>query len=268
MMTATGKAPGPLVAERAGPLLRLELHRPAVHNALNDELLRALGAALHAATADPAVRVVVLAGAGPKAFSAGADLDELAGLSANEARAVLRTGQELLRRLAGMPVPVIAEVGGLALGGGLELALACTFIVASRDARFGFPESGLGLMPGYGGTQRLPRLIGSGPALHLMLTGTRMDADRAYQLGLVAVPPVAAEALRATTDEIARQVASRGPHAVRLILEAVAAGAEASLDTALRLEHTLASLAIASPEGKEGITAFLEHRPPAFGDSQ
>lgn len=267
-MVATDKAPGPLVAERSGSLLRLELHRPAVHNALNDELLRALSTALQVAAADPTVRVVVLAGAGHKAFSAGADLDEFAGLSATEAWTVLRTGQELLRQLGGMPVPVIAEVGGLALGGGFELALACTFVIASRDARFAFPESGLGLMPGYGGTQRLSRLVGSGPALHLMLTGARMDAERAYQLGLVAVPPVATEALRATTDEIARQIASRGPHAVRLVLEAVAAGAEAPLDVGLRLEHTLAALAIASPEGKEGITAFREHRPPTFEDSR
>ncbi|MGH3320085.1 MAG: enoyl-CoA hydratase/isomerase family protein [Streptosporangiaceae bacterium] len=269
-MTAptAGETSGPLATDRDGSLLRVVLDRPAVHNALSGELLGALGATLRAAAGDTSVRVVVLSGAGDRAFSAGADLDELAGLSAGAARTVLRRGQDVLWQLEHMPVPVIAAVDGLALGGGFELALACSFVVASTSARFGFPETGLGLMPGYGGTQRLPRLVGRGPALHLMLTGARMGAERAHQLGLVAVPPMSPAELPGAADEIARRVASRGPRANRQVLEAVSAGSEASLDTALRLESTLAALAIASPEGAEGVSAFRERRDPTFEDSE
>lgn len=258
----------PLAQRRDGPLLHLVLDRPAVHNALDGALLDALDEALQAAAADPSVRVVTLTGAGRKAFSAGADLDELAGLSAGDARRALGRGQRVLQRVERMPVPVIAAVNGLALGGGFELALACSFVIASTSAAFGLPETGLGLMPGYGGTQRLPRLIGRQPALHLILTGERMGAERAYQLGLVAVPPVSPDELSAAAGEIALRVAARGPQANHRVLEAVSTGIDAPLDTALRLESTLAALAVASSEAAEGIRAFRERRTPSFEDGR
>lgn len=258
----------PLVQRREGGLLHLVLNRPAVHNALNGALLRALDEVLGAAAADPAVRVVILTGAGGKAFCAGADLDELAGLPAGDAHRELWRGQQVLQRLEQLPVPVIAAVNGLALGGGFELALACSFLMASTSAAFGLPETGLGLIPGYGATQRLPRLIGRPSALHLILTGERMDAARAYQLGVLPVPPVSPEELPAAAGQTAARIAARGPQANRRALEAVTAGMEAPLGAGLRLESSLAALAAASPEAAEGIRAFRDRRAPRFGDDR
>ncbi|WP_329254629.1 enoyl-CoA hydratase-related protein [Actinoallomurus sp. NBC_01490] len=253
-----------LLTERRDATLWLTLNRPGVHNALNAELLGRLDDALDEAAADTGVRAIVLTGAGTKAFSAGADLGELAGLPAERAHQVLARGGRIVGRLERSPVPVIAAVGGLALGGGFELALACSFIVAAERASFGLPETGLGLIPGYGGTQRLPRLIGRQAALHAILTGERITADRAYGLGMVAVPPVPREDLDATAERIAATVASRGPHASGRVLEAVASGLDSSLEAGLRLETGLAALCVADPEAAEGIAAFREHRAPAF----
>ena len=162
-----------------GPVAVLELNRPAAHNTLNRAVLDALDRTLDELAGDDMTRAVVIAGAGGKSFCAGADLDELTGLTATQAHELLGRGQRLFDRIQHYPLPVIAAVNGWALGGGFELALACSFIVAATDAKFGLPEAGLGLMPGYGGTQRLPGLVGRQLALSLMLTGTRLDAARA-----------------------------------------------------------------------------------------
>lgn len=254
-----------LRSERRGAVLVLTLDRPAVHNALDRTVLDALGAAVRGASAD-GVRAIVLTGAGDKAFSAGADLKELAGMDADRARATIDHGQAVFRDVESCGVPVIAAVNGLALGGGFELVLSCTFSILSTRARLGLPESSLGLIPGYGGTQRLPRVVGAPVAAHLMLTGSRLDADRAHALGLSPVPPVAPELLLATSVEVAETIAAQGPRAVRAILSALHAGRDATLPAGLALESGLAALSIAGAESTEGIAAFLERRTPDFAD--
>ena len=259
-------APESLLVERAGPVTTLTINRPEAYNALNAEVLLALRDAVRTAEAEPAVRVVVLTGTGPKAFSAGADLKELEGMSPDRAHETLRFGQRVLRDIERAAVPVIAAVNGVALGGGFELALATTFPVLSTRASLGLPESGLGLTPGYGGTQRLPRAIGAQTAAHLMLTGTRLAAARAYQLGLTPVPPVAPDELLDAVTAIAETIAAQGPRAVRSILAAIEGGRDAALDAGLELETGLAALAVSGAESDEGIAAFLQRRSANFPD--
>ncbi|NGP07786.1 enoyl-CoA hydratase/isomerase family protein [Rhodococcus sp. 14C212] len=252
----------------AGAVTTLTINRPEAFNALNTDVLHALRDAVTAAAADPAVRAVVLTGSGEKAFSAGADLKELAGMGPDRARDVMSSGQQIFRALETASVPVIAAVNGLALGGGFELILAATFPVLSTKASLGLPESGLGLIPGYGGTQRLPRAVGQRVAAHLMLTGSRLDADRAYALGLTPIPPVTPEALLPTAREIAEKIAAQGPHAVHAILQALEVGRDAPLDAGLAIETGLAALAVAGAESTEGISAFLERRPAKFANPE
>ena len=180
------------------------------------------------------------------------------------AYAIMQAGQSALRDIEQAEVPVIAAVNGLALGGGFELALAATFPVLSARAALGLPESGLGLIPGYGGTQRLPRAIGERLAAHLMLTGSRLDADRGFALGITPVPPVDRGELMVTTMGIAQTIATQGPTAVRSILRALEVGRGSSLDAGLAVETGLAALAIAGEESTEGMNAFLERRPTSF----
>lgn len=255
-----------LLQDADGVVRIFTLHRPAAYNALSSALLRELSAALTTCVADPGVRAVVITGSGTKAFSAGADLGELKGLSAEDAHSVLAAGQQLLQRLEALPVPVVAAVNGLALGGGFELTLACTLMVSAETASFGLPEAGLGLIPGYGGTQRLPRLVGRANAAHLMLTGDRLSAARAYELGLLATAPVPPDELQKTALALAHQIAGRSPQAVRAILTALRLGADCPIETGLALESALAALAVASTDAAEGIGAFLEKRVPAFQD--
>jgi len=252
--------------DRDGPVTTVRIARPEVANALNADVLAALDAIVGQAATEPGTRVVVLTGAGEKAFSAGADLGELEHLDAAAARATLARGQAVLRRIERSPIPVIAAVNGLALGGGFELVLACAFAVVSERAEFGLPEAGLGLMPGYGGTQRLTRLAGPHVARFVMLTGRRLDAWRAHALGLAVVPPVAPGELAATADELAHEVAARGPAACRSILDAVDRAGDTPLETGLALETSLAAMAVAGDESGEGIAAFREKRRPAFDD--
>ncbi|MFE5191442.1 enoyl-CoA hydratase/isomerase family protein [Streptomyces sp. NPDC056628] len=259
-------APEALVIECVGPVTTLTINRPEAFNALNAGVLAELRQAVLEAEADPAVRAVVVTGTGDKAFSAGADLKELAGMTTDRAHETMRSGQRVMRDIERAAVPVIAAVNGVALGGGFELVLASTFSVLSTRASLGLPESGLGLIPGYGGTQRLPRAVGAQTAAHLMLTGARLNADRAYQLGLTPVPPVAPEDLLATAVAMAEKIAAQGPLAVRSILTALEAGRGALLDTGLQLETGLAALAIGGAESDEGINAFLERRPAVFAD--
>ena len=184
----------------------------------------------------------------------------------DEAADAIAAGQATMDRVAAADVPVVAAVDGLALGGGFELALAATFTVLSESASLGLPESGLGLIPGYGGTQRLPRAIGARTATYLMTTGTRLDARRAYELGLSPVAPVPSARLVDTAHEIADRIAAQGPRAVRSILRAVRGGADGSLATGLGLEAGLAALAVAGAESAEGVEAFLARRTPRFVD--
>lgn len=257
-----------VLVEHRQHVTTLSLNRPEAFNALNAEVLGALRDQVLAAAADAATRAVVITGRGEKAFSAGADLKELQGMDSDRAHEIMRRGQEVMREIERAAIPIIAAVNGVALGGGLELVLACTFPVLSTRASLGLPESGLGLIPGYGGTQRLPRAVGPQVAAHLMLTGSRLDAERAHQLGLTPVPPVAPEALMATATAVANKVAAQGPTAVRSILTALEAGRDASLDAGLRLETGLAALAVGGAESSEGIDAFLERRTPAFTDPE
>lgn len=205
--------------ESTGDIVTLTINRPEAFNALDGEVIGALAAEVGAAAA-VGLRAVIITGAGEKAFSAGADLKELAGMGPDQAQETITRGQQAFRAIEQAPIPVIAAVNGLALGGGFELILACTFPVLSTKASMGLPESGLGLIPGYGGTQRLPRVLGEKVAAHLMLTGTRLDADRAYTLGLTPLPPVDPTELLATAKAMADKIAAQGPLAVRAILRA------------------------------------------------
>ena len=263
MRAATTSATELAVTEEdAGALWWVTLNRPAVHNALDAAIFDALDDVCARAERDPDLRVVILTGAGPKAFSAGADLHELTGRDADSAHRILARGRAVLDRIGALPVPVVAAVNGIALGGGFELALACTFVVAATNASFGLPETGLGLMPGYGGTQRLPAAIGRGPALRIMLTGDRLSAAEAGAAGLLAVPPVPADELRDTCDALARRIASRGPLATTRVLRAVRAGDR--MRAGLDHELLLASMAVGSEEAAEGVAAFQQRRTPSF----
>jgi enoyl-CoA hydratase len=248
----------------AGPVLWLTINRPEKHNALNAGVLDCLHAAVVRAGLDPGIRVVLVTGAGDRAFCAGADLDELRGIDAVRANKVLQRGGQVMRAIDTSPVPVIAVVNGVALGGGFELALASSFIVASDQASFGLPETGLGLLPGFGGTQRLPRAVGLHAARRLSITGGRLSAGDAYRIGLLLDPPCPTDELIDRASTVAHQIASRGPEATASALLATGTATDASLDTGLELERALAAVCIASEEGSEGIAAFLERRRPAF----
>jgi enoyl-CoA hydratase len=251
-----------VTCEIDGALARLTINRPEARNALNRAVFEGLEVALDAVVATPEVSAIILTGAGDRAFCAGADLDELRDLSGIEARALLGTGQRVLRRIETLGIPTVAAVRGWAVGGGFELALACPLVVAGASARFAFPEAGLGLMPGYGGTQRLTHAVGAKTALSLMLTGESLDAKRAWDLGLLARPPVDDDSLADAAMDLAMHVASRSASAIGLILEGVAAALP--VGEGLRHETALAALATSSPDALEGIAAFLDKRTPAF----
>jgi enoyl-CoA hydratase len=255
----------PVIVEDHNQFTTLVINRPHVHNALNARVIAELDAAIVRALARSSTRAIVVTGMGDKAFSAGADLDELADLSAERAVDLLASGQQLMRRIAHCPVPVIAAVNGVALGGGFEVALAATFAVVAKHASFGLPEAGLGLIPGYGGTQRLPALVGTAVAAHVMLVGERISAARAFELGLTPIEPVAREHLRETAQELAQAVASKGPRAIRFILRAMRTSAEGS-EPGFELEAALAALATCGTEASAGINAFLDKRRPEFAD--
>ncbi len=244
-------------------LARLTVNRPDKLNALNGTVIGELGQAAAALESDPAVRAVILTGAGPKAFVAGADISELAGQNPLEGKARALRGQAVFRQFEGMGKPVIAAVNGFALGGGCELAMACHIRFASENAKFGQPEVKLGISPGYGGTVRLPRLIGRGRALELLLTGQMIDAQEAWRLGLVnRVLP--ADQLLPQTEALARSIMEQGPQAVRAVLELVDAGYEMAQADALLLEANLFGLLSATADMQEGTAAFLAKRPPRF----
>ena len=241
----------------------LTIARPAKLNALNRAALAELSAAFEAVGADPAVRVLIITGAGPKAFVAGADIAEFEGLSPDDAVRYARQGQAVFDALAALPVPSIAAINGYALGGGCELALACTFRIAADTARLGLPETSLGLLPGFGGTQRLARSIGRQQALELILTGRQVAAEEALRLGLV-LRVVPAEQVLDEAHALASQLALRAPVALRYAREAVADGLDRPLADGLALEARLFGLAAATDDMREGVRAFLEKRQPSF----
>jgi enoyl-CoA hydratase len=252
-----------LLLEVQDSIATLTLNRPKVLNALNDQLFRELDDALDALAADDAVRVVILTGAGEKAFAAGADIQELARVSAEEGRQLAARGQRVMGKLERLGKPVLACIHGFALGGGCELAMACTFRIASEAARLGQPEVKLGLIPGYGGSQRLPRLIGQGAAMKLLLTGDMISAAEALRLGLVEEVVPAAE-LMPRARQLAALIAGMAPLAIRHCLAAVHDGAELPLDRALALEASLFGLCCATADKAEGTAAFLEKRAPQW----
>ena len=252
-----------VLVEDIGAQRWLTINRPDKLNALNREVLAALEAGFAGALATPGVRVVVLTGAGEKAFVAGADIAEFVGLPAAALRAMGERGQRVFDAIAGSPKPVIAAVNGFALGGGCELAMAAHLRVAATTARFGQPEVKLGLIPGYGGTQRLPRLVGRARALELLLTGRMIDAETALAWGLVnrVVPPAE---LRAAAGALADEILAVSPLAVTRCLEAVRGGMECALGEGLALEAALFGLCAPTEDMREGVAAFLEKRPPGF----
>ncbi|MFV9428996.1 enoyl-CoA hydratase/isomerase family protein [Rhodococcus aetherivorans] len=250
-----------------GAVRVLEINRPEAMNALNGRLIRDVRDEVVRAAADPSVRVAVLTGTGTRAFSAGADLEELDGLDVASAQRIMHEGQQAFCDIASADVPVIAAVNGLALGGGFELVLASTFALTSESASFGLPESRLGLIPGYGGTQRLAPLVGQAAAAQLMLTGERLTAQRAYELGLTVLPPVAPELLMTETMKVAHVVAGNGPAAIRSILHLVRqAHGSSSQAERLAAETDAAVEAIVGAESTEGIQAFRERRTAGFPD--
>jgi enoyl-CoA hydratase len=241
----------------------LTVNRPEVRNALNRAAVEEIDRAVEAAAEDPGVGVLVLTGAGDKAFVAGADIKELAEQAPIEGREYALRGQRVFSRLETLGKPSIAAVNGFALGGGCELAMACTMRIASTKAKFGQPEVNLGLIPGYGGTQRLGRLVGKGLAMDLVLSGRLIDAEEAMRIGLVSRITAPDELLPAAR-EIAAALLGKGPVALRFAIEAVQRGLEMPLEEALHLEATLFGLACASEDMKEGTRAFLEKRPAKF----
>ncbi len=248
---------------KKGAIAYVTLNRPKVLNALNQKTWQELRKAFEDARDDAAVRGVILTGAGDKAFIAGADISELAHVTAVEAEKSSSYGQEVLNLVENLGKPVIAAVNGFALGGGCETAMACTIRVAVENAKFGQPEVKLGVIPGGGGTQRLPRLVGQGRALQLILSGEMISAQEAYRIGLVnEVVPTADLITRAET--ILKQIFSNAPLAVKYSLEAVNKGLESSQAEGLSLEASLFGICAGTEDKKEGTTAFLEKRKPQF----
>jgi enoyl-CoA hydratase/carnithine racemase len=264
-MTATATAPAfeTVMYEKKNAIAYVTLNRPKVLNALSRQTWEDLKTVFEDARDDPAVRGVILTGAGEKAFIAGADITDLAHVSAVAAEASSSHGQGVLDLIENLGKPVIAAVNGFALGGGCETAMACTIRVAAEHARFGQPEVKLGLLPGGGGTQRLPRLVGKGRALQLILTGEMINAAEAHRIGLVNEVVPAAD-LIPRAEAILGQIFANAPTAVRYSLEAVNRGLESSQDAGLRLEASYFGLCAATADKDEGTSAFLEKRAPRF----
>ena len=262
-MTTAARTYEFLSIEKKDQVAIVTISRPEKLNALNHALLTELDGALDGLRADASVRVLVVTGAGEKAFVAGADIGELSVLDTRGAEAASAFGSRVFRKLESGPQTVIAAVNGFALGGGCELALACHIRYASESAKFGLPEVGLGIVPGYGGTQRLPRLVGLGVASELIATGRMIDAAEALRIGLVnrvIAPPALLEESLAT----AQKIAANAPLAVAAALEAARRGLDLDLDQGLRLESTLFGILGSTKDMHDGLSAFVEKRKPTF----
>ena len=252
-----------LLLERDGQVAVLTINRPEKLNALDAATLDELEGALGELESDAGTRAVVLTGAGDKAFVAGADINALARQTPLSGKATARRGQTLLRSIELFPKPVVAAVNGFALGGGCELALACHIRIAAENAQFGLPEVSLGVIPGYGGTQRLSRLVGRGRAIEMILTGQRIGAAEAHRIGLVnRVVPQAA--LLEEARGLVGAILKNGPVAVRSALEAIQHGLEMTLDEGMILEANVFGVLCATEDMREGLRAFLEKRKPSF----
>jgi enoyl-CoA hydratase len=249
--------------EKRGAIAYVTVNRPKVLNALNTSTWKDLRTAFEEARNDAAVRGVILTGAGDKAFVAGADIGELSHLSAIDAERSSRYGQEVLDLVENLDKPVVAAINGFALGGGCETAMACTIRIAVEHAKFGQPEVKLGLLPGGGGTQRLPRLVGKGRALQLILSGETISAQEAWRIGLVNEVVPAAD-LIPRAEAILKMIASNAPVAIKLSLEAVNKGLDTSQSEGFALEASYFGLCAGTDDKKEGTSAFLEKRAPQF----
>ena len=252
-----------LLIEDFGAVRKITVNRPDKLNALNSDTLRELDEAFAEVAADDSVRVAVLTGAGPKAFVAGADISEMNGLTPVEGRDFSKRGSDMMRRIETLNKPVIAMVNGFALGGGLELAMSCHLRIASDKAKIGQPEIKLGLVPGFGGSQRLLRLAGRAACLELCLVGDPISAQRGYELGVLN-EIAAAEQLEERTMAIATQIANSAPLAARAILDCVVVGGESNMGDALSYESTQFGLIFSTEDMREGTSAFLEKRAAEF----
>jgi enoyl-CoA hydratase len=246
-----------------GGVAVIAINRPQALNALNSQTLEELSQAFDLIAAGEDIRALILTGSGEKAFVAGADIGEMSTFTPLQAKAFAAKGQAVISRLQSLAIPVIAAVNGYALGGGCELALACDFIYASEKAVFGLPEISLGLIPGFGGTQRLPRLIGPHAAKEMILTGRYVPAQEAHRIGLVAQVFTPAE-LMGGAMSTAEIMASKGKTALRAAKQAVGQGLNTDLATGLGIECDAFALCMASPDAQEGTQAFLEKRKPVF----
>lgn len=251
-----------IVIEKKSDVAWIKINKPESLNALDENLIPELKYAFETMGKDDEVSVIILIGEG-KAFVAGADIQQMSSLNPSRAREFANHGMELMTYIENLEKPVIAAVNGFALGGGCELALACDLRIASSKAKFGQPEVGLGITPGFGGTQRLSRLIGSSNAKLLIYTGNIIDANEAYRMGLVnsVVEP---DLLISTAEELASNIASKSQVAVKHSKTAINKGIETDIDTGLEIEKNLFALCFASKDQKEGMTAFLEKRKPNF----
>ncbi len=252
-----------ILSEKKNAIIYITVNRPKVLNALNMATMEELRSAFTAAKNDAEVRAVILTGTGEKAFIAGADISELARQDAVTAKEYAHRGQSVLDLIENLGKPVIACINGFALGGGCEVALACTMRLASENAKLGQPEVKLGIIPGYGGSQRLPRLVGKGHAMQMVLAGEMITAQEAHRIGLVNEVTAPAE-LIPRAEAIAAKIIANGPLAVQYAMEAVNKGMEMTLAEGLYLEAALFGLCCATEDKKEGTTAFLEKRAPQF----
>jgi len=252
-----------ILIEKKNSIAYVTVNRPKVLNALNIATMEDLRRAFHDIKQDSAIRVVIMSGSGEKAFIAGADIGELAKNDAVAAKEYTHRVQSVLNLIENLGKPVIACINGFALGGGCEIAMACTMRLASENAKFGQPEVKLGIIPGYGGTQRLPRLVGKGIAMQLVLAGEMITAQEAHRIGLVN-EVVAAADLVPRAEAIAQKIIANAPLAVQWAMEAVNKGMEMTLSEGLYLEATLFGLCCATEDKKEGTSAFLEKRAAQF----
>jgi enoyl-CoA hydratase len=252
-----------VIFEKEGRVAVLKFNRPKALNAINLDVLKEVRAVLDQVEANESIKVLVLTGEGDRAFVAGADIAHMSQLTPLEMRYFSRTGQDLLFRLENLSIPVIASVNGFALGGGLEIAMACDFIYASEKAKFGQPEINLGLIPGFGGTQRLPRLIGKSRAKELCMTGDMMGAQEALDVGLInkVFPP---EQLWEETMNTARSLSEKGSISLKALKDCIGRGVDVDLRDGCYMESDAFGLCIVSPDAKEGMSAFLEKRKAEF----
>jgi enoyl-CoA hydratase len=254
-----------ILVEKSAPVAVVTVNRPKVLNALNKKTVEEIECAFYELKNDASIKAVILTGAGEKAFIAGADINELATYGATAGAEFAHRGQCVLSMIENLGKPVIAAIGGYALGGGLEIAMACNMRVASAKAKVGQPEINLGIIPGFGGTQRLARLVGEGKAMELVLTGDPIGAEEALRIGLVN-QVVAPEELMSAARALADKICSKGGVAVRYCMEAVHKGRQGTLAEGLNLEANLFGLCCATEDKAEGTKAFLEKRKPDFKD--